>query len=45
MIIMAIREVRRPAVALNWITISFILPLIGFVLYLITSNPVRFNHR
>jgi phosphatidylserine/phosphatidylglycerophosphate/cardiolipin synthase-like enzyme len=45
MIIMAIREVRRPTVALNWITISFKLPLIGFVLYLMTSNPVRFNRR
>lgn len=45
MIIMAIREVRRPAVALNWITISFIFPVIGFGLYLITSNPVRFNRR
>ncbi len=43
MIIMAIREVRRPAVALNWITISFIFPVIGFGLYLITSNPIRMN--
>jgi phosphatidylserine/phosphatidylglycerophosphate/cardiolipin synthase-like enzyme len=45
MIIMAIREVRRPAVALNWITISFIFPVIGFVFYLITSNPIRMNRR
>jgi amino acid transporter len=45
MIIMAIREVRRPAVALNWITISFIFPVIGFGLYLITSNPIRMNRR
>jgi phosphatidylserine/phosphatidylglycerophosphate/cardiolipin synthase-like enzyme len=45
MIIMAIREVRRPAVALNWITISFIFPVIGFGLYLIASNPIRMNHR
>ncbi|KQL53123.1 cardiolipin synthase [Heyndrickxia shackletonii] len=45
MIIMMIREVRRPAVALNWIAISFIFPAIGFVLYLITSNPVRMNRR
>ena len=43
MIIMAVREVRRPAVALNWITISFIFPVIGFGLYLITSNPIRMN--
>ncbi|MCM3570951.1 phospholipase D-like domain-containing protein [Neobacillus mesonae] len=43
MIIMAIREVRRPAVALNWIVISFIFPVIGFGLYLITSNPIRMN--
>ena len=45
MIIMAIREVRRPAVALNWITISFIFPVIGFGLYLITSNPIRMKRR
>lgn len=45
MIIMAIREVRRPAVALNWITISFIFPVIGFGLYLITSNPIRKKRR
>lgn len=45
MIIIAIREVRRPAVALNWITISFIFPVIGFGLYLITSNPIRINRR
>ena len=45
MIIMAIREVRRPAVALNWMTISLIFPVIGFGLYLITSNPVRMNGR
>jgi hypothetical protein len=43
MIIMAIREVRRPAVALNWIAISLIFPVIGFGLYLITSNPIRMN--
>jgi phosphatidylserine/phosphatidylglycerophosphate/cardiolipin synthase-like enzyme len=45
MIIMAIREVRRPAVALNWISISLIFPVIGFGLYLITSNPIRMNRR
>jgi cardiolipin synthase len=41
MLIVAIREVRRPAKALNWLTIGLILPVIGFGLYLITSNPVR----
>ncbi|XJZ28990.1 phospholipase D-like domain-containing protein [Bacillota bacterium Lsc_1132] len=45
MIIMAVREVRRPAVALNWITISFLFPVIGFGLYLITSNPIRMKRR
>jgi phosphatidylserine/phosphatidylglycerophosphate/cardiolipin synthase-like enzyme len=44
MLIIAIREVRRPGVALNWLTISFIFPGIGFGLYLITSNPIRINH-
>nr|WP_231705763.1 phospholipase D-like domain-containing protein [Effusibacillus lacus] len=41
MLIVAFREVRRPAKALNWLTICLILPVIGFGLYLITSNPVR----
>jgi cardiolipin synthase len=41
MLIVAIREVRRPAKALNWLTIGLILPVIGFGLYLSTSNPVR----
>jgi cardiolipin synthase A/B len=41
MVIMAIREVRRPAMALNWLMISLILPVIGFVLYFLTSNPIR----
>ncbi|SMQ86593.1 Phosphatidylserine/phosphatidylglycerophosphate/cardiolipin synthase [Bacillus sp. OV166] len=45
MLIIAIREVRRPAVALNWLTINFIFPVIGFVFYLITSNPPRINLR
>lgn len=45
MLIIAIREVRRPAVALNWLTINFIFPVIGFVFYLITSNPPRINCR
>lgn len=41
MLIIAIREVRRPAIALFWLTIDLILPVIGFGLYLGTSNPVR----
>jgi cardiolipin synthase len=41
MVIIAIREVRRPAKALNWIVISLVLPLIGFVFYLSTTNPSR----
>jgi cardiolipin synthase len=41
MLIVAIREVRRPAKALNWLAISLILPVIGFGLYLIIANPVR----
>jgi cardiolipin synthase A/B len=41
MLIVAIREVRRPAKALNWLAISLILPVIGFGLYLIIVNPVR----
>ncbi|MFC3884970.1 phospholipase D-like domain-containing protein [Bacillus songklensis] len=41
MLIIAIREVRRPAKALNWLAIGLVLPIIGFGLYLSTSNPVR----
>jgi cardiolipin synthase len=41
MLIIAIREVRRPSNALNWLTICLILPVIGFGLYLSTTNPVR----
>jgi cardiolipin synthase len=41
MFIIAVCEVRRPAKALNWLAIGFILPVIGFVLYLLASNPVR----
>jgi cardiolipin synthase len=41
MLIVAIREVRRPAKALNWLAITLILPVIGFGLYLIIANPVR----
>jgi cardiolipin synthase len=41
MLIVAIREVRRPAKALNWLAIGLILPVISFVFYLIIANPVR----
>jgi cardiolipin synthase A/B len=41
MLLVAIREVRRPAKALNWLAICLVLPVIGFALYLITSNPLR----
>lgn len=41
MLFIAIWEVRRPAKAMNWIIIVFILPVIGFWLYLSISisNP------
>lgn len=45
MLIVVIREVRRPANALNWLTINLILPVIGFGLYLSTSNPVRIRRK
>ncbi|WCK54954.1 phospholipase D-like domain-containing protein [Aneurinibacillus sp. Ricciae_BoGa-3] len=41
MLIVAIREVRRPAKALNWLAIGLILPIFGFILYLSTTNPAR----
>ncbi|MDR3587600.1 MAG: phospholipase D-like domain-containing protein [Desulfosporosinus sp.] len=41
MLIVAISEVRKPAKALLWLTISLCLPVIGFGLYLFTSNPVH----
>ncbi|WP_084160514.1 PLDc N-terminal domain-containing protein [Paenibacillus alginolyticus] len=43
MLLLAVREVRRPEKALNWLTISLILPIIGFGFYLITPNPVRIH--
>ncbi len=45
MLFIAIWEVRRPAKALNWITIVLILPIIGFWLYLSTSNPRRIHRK
>nr|WP_245590413.1 phospholipase D-like domain-containing protein [Aneurinibacillus terranovensis] len=45
MLILAIREVRRPAKALNWLTICLVLPVIGFGLYLITTNPKRIHRK
>lgn len=41
MLILAVREVRRPAKALNWLAIGLILPVVGFGFYLMTSNPAR----
>ncbi|WAH35892.1 phospholipase D-like domain-containing protein [Alicyclobacillus dauci] len=41
MLVVAIREARRPAQALTWLTVGFVLPILGFVGYLITSNPLR----
>ncbi|CAG7651078.1 phospholipase D-like domain-containing protein [Paenibacillus allorhizosphaerae] len=40
MFIVAIREVRRPAKALNWLAILLVFPVIGFGLYLSMTNPV-----
>ncbi|MFB5934615.1 phospholipase D-like domain-containing protein [Peribacillus frigoritolerans] len=45
MLFIAIWEVRRPAKALNWITIGLILPVLGFLLYLSTSNPKRIHRK
>ncbi|MFC5653745.1 phospholipase D-like domain-containing protein [Paenibacillus solisilvae] len=39
MLIVAIREVRRPAKALNWLAICLVFPVIGFVFYLSITNP------
>ncbi|WP_258313575.1 PLDc N-terminal domain-containing protein, partial [Paenibacillus sp. tmac-D7] len=41
MIIIAVREVRRPAKALTWISVGLVLPIIGFVCYLFVTNPVQ----
>jgi cardiolipin synthase len=41
MLIIAIREVRKPAKALNWLAIGLILPIIGFGIYLLIASPVR----
>jgi cardiolipin synthase len=45
MLIVAILEVRRPAKALTWLTVSLILPGIGFILYLIITNPVHISRK
>jgi cardiolipin synthase len=45
LLIIAIREVRRPTKALNWITIGLILPVVGFGLYLTTTNPRCLRHK
>jgi cardiolipin synthase A/B len=41
MLVVLIREVRRPVRALTWLTVGHVLPVIGFGLYLIASSPVR----
>jgi cardiolipin synthase len=41
MIIIAIREVRRPVTALTWLMVSLIIPIIGFMIYLSTSRPMQ----
>ncbi|MGC6588860.1 PLDc N-terminal domain-containing protein [Paenibacillus sp. Dod16] len=41
LIIIAVREVRRPAKALTWISVGLVLPIIGFVCYLFVTNPVQ----
>jgi cardiolipin synthase len=45
MFIIAVREARRPAKALTWLTFGLLLPIIGFGLYLSTSNPVRIRRK
>jgi cardiolipin synthase len=45
MFIVAVREVRRPAKALTWLTIGLVLPVIGFGLYLSTSNPAHIRRK
>lgn len=41
LIIIAVREVRRPTKALTWISVGLVLPIIGFVCYLFVTNPVQ----
>lgn len=41
LLVVAIREARRPTQALTWLTVGFVLPILGFVGYFITSNPLR----
>jgi cardiolipin synthase len=43
MLIIAVREVRRPAKALNWLAICLVFPAIGFVFYLSITNPMRIS--
>src|SRR5690554_6450200 len=43
-LLIAFWEVRRTAMALNWIIIFLVLPVIGFFLYLSISNP-KLIHR
>ncbi|WP_373233398.1 phospholipase D-like domain-containing protein [Cohnella sp.] len=41
LLIIAVREVRRPAKALTWMTVGLVFPMIGFVCYLFVTNPVQ----
>ncbi|WAH44680.1 phospholipase D-like domain-containing protein [Alicyclobacillus fastidiosus] len=41
MLIVAVREARRPALALNYLAVRLVLPVIGSILYLISSRPVH----
>lgn len=43
MLIVAIREVRKPAKALNWLAICVVFPVMGFVFYLSITNPMRIS--
>ncbi|WP_261133772.1 phospholipase D-like domain-containing protein [Bacillus sp. Marseille-Q3570] len=45
MLIIAIREVRRPSKALNWLALSLILPFIAFGLYLSSANPLGIRRK
>jgi cardiolipin synthase len=43
MLIVAFREVRRPAKALNLLAICLVFPVIGFIFYLNITNPIRIS--
>lgn len=41
LMIVAVREVKRPVQAVMWLVICLIFPIVGFCVYLITSQPPR----